>query len=187
MDKERIKKAVQEIILSLGEDLQREGLAETPQRIAEAYAELFSGLEKDPREELKVGFEKPKNQEMVVLRDIPFYSICEHHFLPFHGVAHLGYIPEDRVVGVSKLARVVEILARRPQMQERLTSEIAETIMEALQPKGVAVVIEAEHLCMTMRGIQKPGSKMVTSANRGAFRERPATRAEFFSILEGKK
>ncbi|MBI2845088.1 MAG: GTP cyclohydrolase I FolE [Chloroflexi bacterium] len=187
MDKERIKKAVQEIILALGEDPKREGLAETPERIAEAYGELFSGLDKDPREELRVGFEKPKNQEMVVLKDIPFYSICEHHFLPFHGIAHLGYIPEDKVVGVSKLARVVETLARRPQMQERLTSEIAETIMETLQPKGVAVVIEAEHLCMTMRGIQKPGSKMVTSANRGVFRERPATRAEFFSILEAKK
>lgn len=187
MDKDRIQKAVQEIISALGENPQREGLLETPQRIAEAYEELFSGLGKDPREVLNVSFEKPTTHEMVVLKDIPFYSVCEHHFLPFHGVAHVGYIPQDRVVGVSKLARVVEILARRPQMQERLTSEVAETIMEVLQPKGVAVVIEAEHLCMTMRGIQKPGSRMVTSANRGIFRERAETRAEFFSILGEKK
>lgn len=183
MNKERIQKAVREILEAIGEDPQREGLLQTPERIAEAYAELFSGLSQDPKEVLSVGYQKPAGQEMVVLRDIPFYSVCEHHLLPFHGVAHVGYVPSTKVVGVSKLARVVEILARRPQMQERLTSQIADTIMESLSPRGVAVVIDAEHLCMTMRGIQKPGSRMVTSANRGVFRKRTETRAEFFSIL----
>jgi GTP cyclohydrolase I len=180
MDQRRIEKAVREIIEALGEDPKREGLVETPRRIAEAYAEIFSGLTEDPLEVLTVGFSQPQNQEMVVLRDIPFYSVCEHHLLPFHGVAHVGYIPLDRVVGISKLARVVEILARRPQMQERLTSQIADTIMEGLQPRGVGVVIEAEHLCITMRGIRKPGSCLVTSATRGI---RAETRAEFFSII----
>ena len=183
MDKVRIERAVREILEAIGEDPQREGLLQTPQRIAEAYAELFSGLGQDPQDVLSVDFWQPGGQEMVVLRDIPFYSVCEHHLLPFHGVAHVGYIPSAKVVGISKLARVVEILARRPQMQERLTSQIADTIMAALSPRGVAVVIQAEHLCMTMRGIQKPGSRMVTSANRGVFRERAETRAEFFSIL----
>ena len=163
------------------------GCRDTPQRIAEMYAELFSGLDMDAKAELTVGFEVG-HREMVILRDIPFYSMCEHHLLPFYGVAHVGYIPNDegRVVGVSKLARVVEIFAKRPQLQERMTTQIADAILEALQPDGVAVVIQAEHLCMTMRGIKKPGSNVITSATRGLFRSRAATRAEFLSLVQGK-
>jgi GTP cyclohydrolase I len=187
IDKERIEKAVLEIILAIGEDPEREGLRETPRRIAEMYEELFEGLHQDPLEVLKVGFEEEEHQEMVILRDIPFYSMCEHHFLPFHGVAHIGYIPEKRIVGISKLARVVEILARRPQLQERLTGQIADVIMEGLQPKGVGVIIEAEHLCMTARGIKKPGSIVVTSANRGIFRSKLATRQEFLSLIRNSR
>lgn len=183
IDQERIEKAVAEIIAGIGENPVREGLLNTPSRIAELYAEVFSGLDRDPKEVLAVGFEDEEHEEMVVLRDIPFYSMCEHHFLPFHGLAHVGYIPAGRLVGISKLARVVEILARRPQLQERLTGQTADAIMGALRPHGVAVVVEAEHLCLTMRGIRKPGSRLVTSANRGIFRTQPATRAEFFSIL----
>jgi GTP cyclohydrolase I len=183
IDQGRIQRAVEEIIAAIGENPTREGLVNTPSRIAELYAEVFSGVDEDPVEILTVGFEEEEHEEMVVLKDIPFYSMCEHHFLPFHGLAHVGYIPAGRLVGISKLARVVEVLARRPQLQERLTGEIADTIMDALKARGVGVVIEAEHLCMTMRGIRKPGSRLVTSANRGIFRSYPATRAEFFSIL----
>lgn len=186
MDQEKIKQAVAIIIEAIGEDPNREGLVDTPRRIAEMYAELFEGLTQDPLRELQVAFEQEKHQEMVILRDIPFYSLCEHHFLPFHGVAHIGYIPNGRVVGISKLARVVEILARRPQLQERLTGQIADVIMEGLQPKGVGVVVEAEHLCMTMRGIRKPGSVVVTSANRGLFRRNLATREEFLALLRNR-
>lgn len=186
IDKARIERAVREIIEAIGEDPTREGLLETPRRIAEMYAELFEGLYQDPLEVLQVGFEEEEHQEMVILRDIPFYSLCEHHFLPFHGVAHIGYIPEKRIVGISKLARVVEILARRPQLQERLTGQIADVIMEGLRPKGVGVVVEAEHLCMTMRGIKKPGSIVVTSANRGLFRRNLATRQEFLSLVHNR-
>jgi GTP cyclohydrolase I len=185
VDKPRIEEAVRNMLAAIGEDVTREGLADTPRRIAEMYAEIFQGLAIDPKQELLVGFDEG-HQEMVVLRDIPFHSMCEHHLLPFHGVAHIGYIPRGRVVGISKLARVVEILARRPQLQERLTSQIADTILEGLEPAGVAVVIEAEHLCMTMRGIRKPGSKVVTSANRGLFRKKAATRAEFFALIRNK-
>ncbi len=187
IDLERIEKAVLEIILAIGEDPNREGLRDTPRRIAEMYAELFEGLHQDPLEVLRVGFEEEEHQEMVILRDIPFYSMCEHHFLPFHGVAHIGYIPDKRIVGISKLARVVEILARRPQLQERLTGQIADVIMEGLQPKGVGVIIEAEHLCMTARGIKKPGSIVVTSANRGIFRSKLATRQEFLSLIRNSR
>lgn len=187
VDQERIKRAVSEIIEAIGDDGSREGLRDTPRRIAEMYAELFAGMNRDPLEVLKVSFDEEKHQEMIVVKDIPFYSMCEHHFLPFHGVAHIGYIPKGRIVGISKLARVVEILARRPQLQERLVSQIADTIVEGIKPRGVAVVIEAGHLCMTMRGIKKPGSKVVTSATRGLFRTRPETRAEFFSIVQGKE
>lgn len=183
IDRERIGRAVKEIIAAIGEDPTREGLKDTPARIAEMYAEVFAGLRRDPKELLKVAFEDEEHEEMVVLKDIPFYSMCEHHFLPFHGLAHVGYIPKRRLVGISKLARVVETLARRPQLQERLTGQIADTIMEGLAAQGVGVVIEAEHLCMTMRGVRKPGSLLVTSANRGIFRSQPATRSEFFSIL----
>jgi GTP cyclohydrolase I len=151
------------------------------------YAEIFEGLQQDPLEELEVTFDAGGHQEMVILKDIPFYSVCEHHFLPFHGVAHVGYIPRGKLAGVSKIARVVEILARRPQMQERLASQVADSMMAGLQPTGVAVVLEAEHLCMTMRGIKKPGSRLVTSATRGIFRTNPATRAEFFSLVRPEK
>jgi len=186
IDKARIERAIREIIEAIGEDPTREGLIGTPHRIADMYAELFEGLYQDPLEVLQVGFEEEEHQEMIILRDIPFYSLCEHHFLPFHGVAHIGYIPEKRIVGISKLARVVEILARRPQLQERLTGQIADVIMEGLKPKGVGVVVEAEHLCMTMRGIKKPGSIVVTSANRGLFRRNLATRQEFLSLVRNR-
>ncbi|MBM2832027.1 MAG: folE [Dehalococcoidia bacterium] len=187
MDAKRIEKAVASILEAIGEDPKREGLAGTPGRVAEMYGELFSGMNQDPEEDLSVGFEEG-HREMVILRGIPFYSMCEHHLLPFFGVAHVGYIPNTngRVVGASKLARVVEIFAKRLQIQERMTSQIAEAIMKALKADGVAVVIEAEHLCMTMRGIKKPGSNVITSATRGIFRTRAATRAEFLSLVQGK-
>lgn len=187
IDINKITAAVYSMIEAIGEDPHREGLKDTPQRIADMYAELFSGLDMDAKAELTVGFEVG-HREMVILKDIPFYSMCEHHLLPFYGVAHVGYIPNDegRVVGVSKLARVVEIFAKRPQLQERMTTQIADAILEALQPDGVAVVIQAEHLCMTMRGIKKPGSNVVTSATRGLFRSRAVTRAEFLSLVQGK-
>ena len=187
VDITKIEAAVLSIIEAIGDDPQREGLRGTPRRIADMYGELFSGLDMDARAELTVGFEVG-HREMVILRDIPFYSMCEHHLLPFYGVAHVGYIPnkEGRVVGVSKLARVVEIFAKRPQLQERMTTQIADAILDALQPDGVAVVIQAEHLCMTMRGIKKPGSSVITSATRGLFRTRAATRAEFLSLVQGK-
>jgi GTP cyclohydrolase IA len=187
IDQEKIKKAVTMIIEAIGEDPKREGLVETPRRVAEMYSELFAGIDKDPKTELKVGFEE-RHREMVIVRDIPFYSMCEHHLLPFYGVAHVGYIPnkDGRVVGASKLPRVVEMVAKRPQLQERLTSVVADSIMEAIKPDGVAVVIQAEHLCMVMRGIKKPGSTLLTSALRGTFRSRNATRNEFFCLLQGK-
>src|SRR4030066_2573087 len=165
VNQNRIKQAMVSIIEAIGEDPLREGVKGTPRRVAEMYAELFSGLDADPKAELVVDFEEGY-EEMVILRDIPFYSMCEHHLLPFYGVAHVGYIPGDggRVVGISKLARVVEIRPRRPQLQERMTQQIADAIFEALQPAGVAVVIQAEHLCMVMRGIKKPGASGITSA-----------------------
>jgi len=181
-DTAAIRKAVRTIIQAVGEDPNREGLRETPRRVADMYAEVFSGLLQDPADVLRVGFEE-EHQELVLVKDIPFYSMCEHHFLPFHGVAHVGYIPNGRVVGLSKLARATEILARRPQLQERLTSQLADVIMQTLEPQGVAVVVRAEHLCMSMRGIRKPGSQTVTSAMRGVFQRNPATRAEFMSLI----
>ena len=186
IDESKIRAAVVSMIEAIGEDPEREGLVDTPGRVAEMYAELFAGLEVDPRKELQVGYELG-HREMVVVRDIPFYSMCEHHLLPFYGVAHVGYIPsaDGRVVGISKLARVVEIIAKRPQIQERMTTEVADIIMDGLKPDGVAVVIQAEHLCMIMRGIKKPGSSIVTSALRGTFRSETETRTEFFSLLHG--
>jgi len=187
-DEAKIKTAVASIIEAIGEDPNREGLVGTPERVVEMYAELFGGLGKEPTEELKVGFELG-HREMVILRDIPFYSMCEHHLLPFYGVVHIGYIPNDegRIIGISKLARVVEIIAKRPQLQERMTTEIAEAITEGIKPDGVAVVIQAEHLCMIMRGIKKPGSNVITSALRGIFKRKAASRAEFFSLIQGNK
>jgi GTP cyclohydrolase I len=182
-DLPRIEAAVREILIALGEDPDRDGLQETPERVARAYTELFAGLREDPRRHLATTFDED-HREMVILRDIPFASICEHHLLPFTGKAHVGYIPQGRVVGLSKLARVVEGYARRPQVQERLTSEIADAIMDELDPDGCGVVIEATHTCMTIRGIQKPGSTMITSAMRGGFRRRPETRAEFFANIK---
>ncbi|MDO8612905.1 MAG: GTP cyclohydrolase I FolE [Dehalococcoidia bacterium] len=184
VDQERVARAVREILEAIGEDPAREGLRETPRRIAEMYEELFAGLHQDPRDVLSTGFQEP-HREMVILKNIPFYSLCEHHFLPFHGRAHVGYVPEGRIAGASKIARAVDILARRPQLQERLTGQIADAIMEGLSPDGVAVVIEAEHLCMTMRGVQKPGTTLVTSAIRGGFRRRAVTRAEFLALVRG--
>ncbi len=186
MDQQKIKTAVRMILEAIGEDPTREGLRETPERIAEMYTEIFEGLGQDPAQELAVGFEED-HEEMVVVKDIPFYSCCEHHLLPFHGIAHVGYIPQGRVAGISKIARVVELLARRPQLQERLTSQIADIVMEALRPQGVAVVVEAVHLCMTMRGIKKPGSVIVTSAIRGQFRRSAATRMEFLELIKSKR
>lgn len=178
--------AVRNLLFAIGENPAREGLEGTPRRIAEMYREVFAGMDQDPYEVLSVGFEEG-HQEMVVLKDIPFYSMCEHHLLPFHGVAHVGYIPKGRIIGISKLARAVDIFAKRPQVQERLTSQIADAVMEVLKPRGVGVVIEAEHLCMTMRGVKKPGTKVVTSATRGIFRSSQATRSEFMSIVAGQK
>jgi GTP cyclohydrolase IA len=187
IDEAKIKKAVQTILEAIGEDPKREGVRDTPQRVAEMYAELFHGMGKNPKDDLGVEFELG-HREMVVLKDIPFYSMCEHHLLPFFGVAHVGYIPnaEGRIVGISKLARVVETIARRPQVQERMTTEIAQTIYKTLKASGVGVVVKAEHMCMIMRGIKKPGSNVITSALRGTFRSDSATRAEFFSIIQGK-
>ena len=185
VDESSIKRAIYEIIKAIGDDPGREGLVDTPRRVAEMYAELFSGMCFDPRIELKVGYELG-HHEMVILKEIPFYSMCEHHLLPFFGRVDIGYIPnvEGRVVGISKLARVVECVSRRPQVQERMVTEIADAINDALKPDGVAVVIEAEHLCMVMRGIRKPGSAVVTSALRGIFRKNAASRAEFFSLIK---
>jgi GTP cyclohydrolase I len=186
-NQDRIKRAVKDIIESIGEDPSREGIKDTPQRVAEMYAELFQGLGKDAKDDLDVGFELG-HREMVVLKDIPFYSMCEHHLLPFFGVAHVGYIPneEGKIIGIGKLARVVETIARRPQVQERMTTEIADTIYEGLKATGVGVVIQAEHMCMIMRGINKPGSNVITSALRGNFKSRAASRAEFFSLIQSK-
>ena len=185
IDQRRIEEAVLSILEAIGEDPKREGLVGTPRRIAEMYSELFVGLDLDPKAELTVSYEEG-HHEMVILRDIPFYSMCEHHLLPFYGLVHIGYIPKGSVIGMSKLARAVEVLSRRPQIQERLTTQIAETILQALNPDGVAVVIQAEHMCMTLRGVKKPGSNVVTSATRGLFRSKAATRAEFLSLVQGK-
>jgi GTP cyclohydrolase I len=182
VDREKIMSAVHSILEAIGEDPDREGLKDTPRRVADMYEEIFSGLAIDPADYLKVGFEE-RHKEMIVLRDIPFNSVCEHHLLPFVGKAHVGYIPAGRIVGLSKLARVVEGFARRPQLQERLTSQIADAIVEAVNPTGVGVVIEAQHFCMILRGVKKPGSVMVTSAMRGLFKSNPPTRAEFLGFV----
>lgn len=182
-DAAKIEAAVRMILEAIGEEPDRDGLRETPARVARAYAELCWGVGRSPTEELDKFFES-ETDEMVVVRDIPFYSLCEHHLLPFHGRAHVAYIPsEGRITGLSKLARAVEIASRRPQVQERLTAEVADGIMAAMRPQGVLVCVEAEHLCMTMRGVRKPGTVAVTSAVRGAFLEDPATRAEAFALI----
>jgi GTP cyclohydrolase IA len=182
IDSKRIEKAVAEILLALGEDLQREGLRDTPARVAKMYAELLSGMREDPEVHLRSVFTE-NYDEIVLLRDIPFYSICEHHLLPFIGSAHVAYLPTGHVLGVSKIARIVDCFARRLQCQERLTGQIADLMMTRLEPLGVAVVLEASHSCMTIRGIKKPGSTMVTSALRGIFRKDPRSRNEILSLL----
>jgi GTP cyclohydrolase I len=184
VDLPRIERAVREILLAVGENPDREGLVKTPNRVARSYVELMAGLWEDPREHLKTVFHE-RYDEVVLLRDIPFHSVCEHHLLPFTGKAHLAYLPDGKVVGLSKLARLVEGYARRPQVQERLTMQIADALMEELNPIGSACVIEATHTCMTIRGIKKPGAAMVTSALRGIFKENPASRHEILSLMYG--
>jgi GTP cyclohydrolase I len=186
VDLDRIRRAVREILCAVGEDPDREGLRDTPDRVARMYAEVFAGLHQDPRIHLTKLFTQ-KYDEMVLIKDIEFKSFCEHHLLPFTGKAHVAYLPEGKVVGLSKIPRVIDVLAKRPQMQERLTEELAELLMKELDAKGVAVVIEAAHSCMTVRGVQKPGSTFVTSAMRGAFRTRLATRSEVMSLIFGGK
>ncbi len=182
VDTERIRKAAKEILLALGEDTEREGLKKTPERVARMYAELLGGMHEDPKKHLRSVFTE-NYDEIVLLRDIPFYSICEHHLMPFIGSAHVAYLPSGTVLGVSKLARIVDCFARRLQTQERLTYQIADFIMSSLKPKGVAVVLEASHSCMTIRGIKKPGSVMVTSALRGIFKRDPRSRNEVMSLM----
>ncbi len=186
VDMPRIEAAVREILIAIGEDPERSGLIDTPKRVAKAYGEVFAGLHQDPAEVLGVTFDIA-HEEMVLVKDIPFYSTCEHHLVPFHGSAHVGYIPssEGRVTGLSKLARLVDIFAKRPQVQERLTTQIADAMIEHLKPRGAIVVIECEHMCMSMRGVRKPGAKTVTSAVRGLLHE-PATRAEAMSLILGR-
>lgn len=186
VDLERIQRAVREILLAVGEDPDREGLLETPARVARMYAEMFSGLHADPAVYLQRVFTE-KYDEVVLVRDIAFNSMCEHHLLPFMGHAHIGYIPRGKVLGLSKLARVVECVSRRPQVQERLTEEIANLLERELDPKGVAVVVEATHSCMTIRGVQKPGSFCVTSAMKGLFRSNVSSRAEVMQLIYGER
>lgn len=186
VDLVRIENAVREILHAIGEDPDRDGLVETPKRVAKAYAEFFAGIHQNPADHLSTTFDI-EHDELVLVKDIPFYSTCEHHLVPFHGTAHVGYIPgpEGKVTGLSKLARLVEVFARRPQVQERLTTQIVDALMEHLSPRGAIVVVECEHMCMSMRGVRKPGAKTVTSAVRGQLRE-PATRAEAMSLILGK-
>ena len=184
MDKERILNAVREILIAVGENPDREGLLETPKRVANMYEEIFAGLTEDPKQHIKL-FNEQSNDEMVIVKDIPFYSMCEHHLLPFFGKAHIGYIPSDnKIIGLSKLARIVDNFAKKPQVQERLTSDIADFLNDNLQPKGVAVIMEAEHMCMTMRGARAAGSKTQTSALSGILRTDAKTRAEVLSLLK---
>ncbi len=186
MDKQRIENAVKEILLAIGEDPEREGLLETPARVARMYEEIFSGLEKNPEQHLKIFHEPQEHNELVLVRDIPLYSVCEHHLLPFVGKAHIAYIPDKgRIIGLSKFARIVDCFARRPQVQERLTAQIADFLYKNMEPLGVAVVIEAEHLCMTMRGARAAGSTTMTSALRGSMRSDAKTRAEVMALLTG--
>ncbi len=185
MDFEKIEKGVRLILEGIGEDISRPGIKDTPKRVARMYAEIFSGL-KTPDEDLLRTIEGETHDEMILLKDIPFYSICEHHLLPFFGKAHIAYIPSGKIVGISELVKALELLAKRPQVQERLTSQLADLILEKLRPKGCMVIIDAEHLCMSMRGIKKPGSKTVTSAVRGIFRSKQTTREEMLELIKKK-
>ncbi len=186
-DAARVEAAVRELLIGIGEDPERDGLRDTPARVARAYAETFAGLQADPAAVLSSVFDAG-HDEMVIVKDIEVFSICEHHLVPFHGVAHVGYIPNvaGQITGLSKLARLVDVFARRPQVQERLTSQVADALVTGLHPRGVIVVIAAEHLCMAMRGVRKPGSSTVTSAVRGAFRDSASTRSEALSLILGR-
>jgi GTP cyclohydrolase I len=187
VDRARIEKAVRELLEAIGEDPERDGLVRTPQRVADMYADVLGGLHEDPERVLDVTFEAG-HDEMVMVKDIPLYSVCEHHIVPFVGKAHVAYIPNEdgRITGLSKLARLVDVLSRRPQVQENLTTQIADTIERVLQPRGVLVVIEAEHLCMSMRGVRKPGTTTITSAVHGLFRHDASTRAEAMQLIYGR-
>ena len=186
IDKERVKAAVREIRFAIGEGPDREGLLETPDRVARMYEEIFAGLHEDPYKIVKV-FQEESHEEMVLVKDIPLYSVCEHHLLPFVGVAHVVYIPKKgKIMGLSKLARIVDLIAKKPQLQERLSSQVADVIMNSVSPLGVAVVVEAEHLCMTMRGVKKPGSMTITSALRGIIKTDARTRSEVMSLINSK-
>ncbi|MBU9723958.1 MULTISPECIES: GTP cyclohydrolase I FolE [Bacillaceae] len=185
VDHKKIEQAVTMILEAIGEDPNREGLLDTPKRVAKMYGEVFEGLNQDPKEHFATVFGED-HEELVLVKDIPFYSMCEHHLVPFFGKAHIGYIPRGgKVTGLSKLARAVEAVTRRPQLQERITSTIADSIVETLEPLGVIVVVEAEHMCMTMRGVKKPGSQTVTSAVRGAFEKNAAARSEVLTLIKG--
>jgi GTP cyclohydrolase I len=187
VDLARVEKAVRELLIAIGENPERSGLVRTPERVARAYAEMFAGLFVDPDEVLQTTFDE-HHDELVLVKDIPLYSICEHHLVPWHGTAAVGYIPgeDGRITGLSKLARVVDLYAKRPQVQERLTSQVADAVMRRLEPQGVIVVVEAEHLCMAMRGVRKPGSTTTTSAVRGIFQSDPRSRAEALSLILGR-
>ena len=189
IDKEKITRAVTDILEAIGEDPTREGLRDTPKRIANMYEEIFRGINQNAKKHLEIYFQDEQHEELVLVKDIPFYSMCEHHLVPFFGEAHIAYLPKGgKLTGLSKLARVVETVSRRPQLQERFTTDVADTIMEVLSPFGVVVIVEAEHMCMTMRGVKKAGSKTVTSAIRGAFRKDVAAREEVMDlIINGKR
>ena len=187
VDQTKVKEAVRMLLEGIGEDVNREGLRETPERIARMYEQIFAGMEEDAATHLSKTFAVASN-EIVMVKDITFYSICEHHLMPFYGKAHIAYLPDGKVVGLSKLARTVEVYARRPQIQEQMTIQIVEAVMEHLKPQGVMVLLEAEHMCMTMRGVEKPGSRTVTMASRGCFQEKPELQELFFKMLgENKK
>ena len=186
LNKEKIEHSITQILEAIGEDKNREGLLSTPNRVARMYEEIFAGINKDPKDEITITYTEG-HDEIILVRDIYFYSICEHHLVPFFGLAHVAYLPKNgTITGLSKLARVVEVSSKKPQLQERMTSEIADAIVKKLNPNGVAVVLEAEHLCMSMRGIKKPGSKTVTSVLRGIFETNQASRAEVLSLIRGK-
>ncbi len=186
IDQKKAEEAIYNLLQAIGEDPEREGLLDTPKRVAKMYAEMFSELNSDPREQFTAVFSEG-HEEMILVKDIPFYSMCEHHLIPFYGVAHVAYLPSDgRVTGLSKVARAVEVAARRPQLQERLTAQVANALQEAMQPKGVFVMLEAEHLCMTMRGIKKPGSKTVTTVSRGIYQTDVEARGQVIAMIRGK-
>lgn len=184
VNQEKAEKAIYQLLEAIGEDPQREGLLETPKRVAKMYAEMFAGLEENPKDQFTAVFSE-NHEEVVLVKDIPFYSMCEHHLVPFYGVAHVAYLPsQGKVTGLSKLARAVEVASKRPQLQERLTEQVAKALEEALNPKGVFVMVEAEHMCMTMRGIKKPGSKTVTTVARGLFKEDRDQRQELLTLIK---